>query len=192
VLFQQLKRWTRRRPPTRHWHWVATTYWPPRGGNTWVCCTPDHVAIVTPHARHVKRQWPVKDGSPFDGDWIYWSSRLGRHPGIPPAVARLMHTPGGTCAHGGLYVTPADVVETDHRVPRSHGGSRHLATIQLLPAHGHDVKPATDLAGCTTDKGSIAEEPSLRNRLRSVLKTSARGDSCTECDTWRYPVLRSF
>lgn len=153
VLFQQLKRWTRRRHPKRHWHWVATKYWHPRGGNKWVFCTPDHVAILTPHARHVKRQWPVKDGSPFDGDWIYWSSRLGRHPGITPSVARLMHTQGGKCAHCGLYFTPEDVVEKDHIVPRSHGGSRHMENIQLLHAHCHDVKTAKDLAGCTTDKG---------------------------------------
>jgi hypothetical protein len=43
----------------------------PWGGQKWEFCTPDHVAILTPHARHVKRQWPVKDGSPFDGDWAY-------------------------------------------------------------------------------------------------------------------------
>jgi len=28
------------------------------------------------------------DKSPFDGDWVYWSARLGREPTNPPKVSR--------------------------------------------------------------------------------------------------------
>jgi RNA-directed DNA polymerase len=151
-LFQQLQRWARRRHPKRHWKWVAKKYWHARGGSKWVFCTPNHAAVLTRHARHVNRPRPVRDGSPFDGDWAYWSSRLGRHPGIPPSIAHLMRKQDGKCPYCGLYFTSEAVLEKDHMIPVSRGGSRRMENIQLLHAPGHDVKTAQDMAGCTTDK----------------------------------------
>jgi RNA-directed DNA polymerase len=61
--------------------------------------------------RHVK----VKgNASPYNGDWIYSSKRLRKHPEVPTRVAKLLKAQKGKCTHCGLYFTPTDIVEVDH------------------------------------------------------------------------------
>jgi RNA-directed DNA polymerase len=147
VLYQQLKRWARRRHPKKHWKWVAQKYWHTMGKSRWVFSTSQENGLAH-HARRVIRQKPVRNGSPFDGDWRYWSSRLGRHPGIPPTTAYLLRKQKGQCPHCGLYFTTEALLERDHIIPVAHGGSRHRDNTQILHAHCHDVKTANDRAGC--------------------------------------------
>jgi RNA-directed DNA polymerase len=147
VLYQQLKRWARRRHPKKHWKWVAQKYWHTMGKSKWVFSTSQE-NVLAHHARRVIRQKPVRNGSPFDGDWMYWSSRLGRHPGIPPTTAYLLRKQKGQCPHCGLYFTTEALLERDHIIPVAHGGSRHRDNTQILHAHCHDVKTANDRAGC--------------------------------------------
>ena len=99
-----------------------------------------------------------------------WSSRLGRHPGIPPTTAYLLRQQTGQCPHCGLSFTTADLLERDHIIPVAQGGRRHRDNTHILHAQCHDVKTANDRAGCISDKDEIGEEPSRRKRLRSVLQ----------------------
>jgi RNA-directed DNA polymerase len=51
-----------------------------------------HQHVNTPIRRHVKVQ---AKRSPYDGDWIYWATRLGRSPDVSTKVARLLRKTAG-------------------------------------------------------------------------------------------------
>ncbi|NEP08216.1 MAG: HNH endonuclease, partial [Okeania sp. SIO4D6] len=92
-----------------------------------------------PIVRHIK----VKGNkSPFDGDWTYWGSRIGKHPGVRKEVTTLLKRQKGKCASCGLHFRATDLIEVDHIVPRSEGGDNTYKNKQLLHRHCHDVKTA--------------------------------------------------
>ena len=95
--------------------------------------------VETPIVRHIKVQ---AGRSLFDGDWIYWSTRLGRHPETSRTVATLLKSQGGKCNHCGLFFKDGDLLEKDHIKPRSTGGLDAYYTLQLLHKHCHDNKTA--------------------------------------------------
>jgi RNA-directed DNA polymerase len=82
---------------------------------------------------------------PLDGDWIYWSSKIGKYPGVRTRIAKLLKNQKNKCASCGLNFRPTDIIEVDHIVPRSVGGKDTYENIQLLHRHCHDVKTAEDL-----------------------------------------------
>ncbi len=129
----------------------------------------------TPIVRHVKIP---SNRSPYDGDWIYWSSRRGKHPETPKRIALLLKKQKGKCNHCGLHFKEGDLIEVDHIIPSSHGGKDEYKNLQLLHRHCHDQKTATDGSLTRTRvKGSVREEPDDTKVSSPVLKTSRRGDS---------------
>ncbi|MCA1605462.1 MAG: group II intron reverse transcriptase/maturase, partial [Acidobacteria bacterium] len=56
--------------------------------------------------------------SPYDGDWVYWSTRLGRAPEVPLRVTKLLKEQKGRCPECGLYFKDGDVMEVDHIIPK--------------------------------------------------------------------------
>lgn len=59
---------------------------------------PTHSGV--PITRHIK----VKvNRSPYDGDWVYWSTRQGRHPHASPRLAKLLKAQHGRCRYCGLF-----------------------------------------------------------------------------------------
>ncbi len=148
ILYQQLKRWSERRHPKKNKGWVVNKYWHSSGNRNWVFSTKegdDAFKLLThsdtPIVRHVK----VKgERSLFDGDLIYWSSRLGRHPEMPIEKSSLLNRQKGKCNHCGLRFKDGDLLEVDHIIPRSLGGKNSYANKQLLHRHCHDVKTAND------------------------------------------------
>jgi RNA-directed DNA polymerase len=172
-LFGRLLRWARRRHPRKSTAWVIRRYWHTRGANHWAFGTPDGPGLAsharTPIRRHVLVR---RDASPYDGNWRYWASRLGRHPELPASKAALLQRQQGRCAWCGRYFTElGDLMENDHRTPRSRGGSNAASNRQLLHAHCHDAKTATD--------GSHRPWP----REVSVTRTDHRGAVCGETRT---------
>ena len=115
---------------------------------------------MTPIKRHVKVQGTK---SPFDGNWIYWTKRQGNYPETPPKIAYLLRSQKGTCAYCGLYLKDGDLVEIDHRIPKSLGGTDLYVNLQLLHRHCHDQKTATDGSVAakrgTDDSSQTIEEP---------------------------------
>ena len=102
----------------------------------------------TPIIRHVK----VKgDASPYDGNLIYWSSRMGKHPEVTERVATLLKKQKGKCTHCELYFREEDVMEVDHIIPKTLGGKDQYNNLQILHRHCHDRKTADDgsVAKCT-------------------------------------------
>ena len=99
------------------------------------------VSKETPIERHIKVQ---NSRSPYDGDWVYWSSRMGRHPEVNGRVATLLKRQEGKCPECNLFFKEGDILEVDHRIPRSQGGKDEYINLQLLHRHCHDTKTAND------------------------------------------------
>jgi len=69
---------------------------------------------------------------------------MGKHPEAPKRVTTLLKAQKGKCAHCGLFFQDGDLMEIDHKVPRSKGGKDNYDNLQLLHGHCHDVKTAAD------------------------------------------------
>lgn len=127
-----------------------------------------------PIRRHIK----VKGRrSLYDGDFIYWSSRLGRHPEIPITIAKLLKLQKGHCQWCKAYFKAGDLLEIDHITARSKGGQDVFANKQLLHRHCHDKKTAWEgQSSVGKDKPQKSEEPDERKRSRPVLEPNAESD----------------
>ena len=85
------------------------------------------------------------DKSPYDGDLIYWSTRMGRHPEMPTSKAIRLKKQKGKCHWCGLYFREGDVLEEDHIIATALSGKHEYENLQLLHAHCHDEKTALDM-----------------------------------------------
>ena len=72
------------------------------------------------------------------GDWIYWSTRQGRHPNASPRLAKLLKAQHGRCRYCGLFFQHDDRIEVDH-INGERQNSR-LANLQALHGHCHAAK----------------------------------------------------
>ena len=86
------------------------------------------------------------DKSPYDGNLIYWSTRMGRHPEMPTSKAIRLKKQKGKCNWCGLHFREGDVLEEDHIIATALGGNNVYDNLQLLHAHCHDAKTALDMA----------------------------------------------
>jgi RNA-directed DNA polymerase len=183
-LFKLLWRWAKRRHPRKNAHWIAGKYWRHAGRRHWTFGGKDGRESLlwyadTPVRRHTKVQGTR---SPYDGEWTYWATRLGRHPEVPASVAKLLKKQQGKCAWCGLYFKEgSDLVESDHIVPTSQGGMDSYENRQALHKHCHDQKTARDIRAArgAQDKGHRAEEPCAVKVASTVLETSRYGDVST-------------
>lgn len=145
-LYLQLKNWATHRHPRKNQSWIANKYWHIDRGEGWTFATvfPEGTQRLAVHShtaikRHIKVQ---STRSPFDADWIYWSTRMGRHPQVNGRVALLLKRQKGICPLCRLFFKDRDLLEIDHIIPRSKGGKDELNNFQLLHPHCHDVKSA--------------------------------------------------
>jgi RNA-directed DNA polymerase len=88
-----------------------------------------------PLTRHIKVRG---NRSPYDGDWVYWSTRQGRYPHVRTRLAKLLKAQQGRCRYCGLFFQHDDRIEIDHR----NGDRRdtRYANLQALHGHCHDAK----------------------------------------------------
>jgi len=200
-VYRKLESWAKRRHPNKSGGWVANKYWRTIGGDNWVFATrqkgENPLRLLKHSAKEIVRHVKVKgDASPYDGNLVYWSTRMGKNPEVPKDVATLLKRQKGKCAHCGLYFTEESVLEVDHVIPKSKGGKNSYDNLQLLHRHCHDEKTTNDgslgnKSGCNSakpkpaksgnrgirGKNLIAEEPDEVKVSRPVLKTSGAGDS---------------
>ncbi|MEW6495098.1 MAG: group II intron reverse transcriptase/maturase [Cyanobacteriota bacterium] len=172
LMYQKLRAWAKRRHPKRNGDWVSRKYWHPIGGDNWVFATRkkgNNPLRLLNHAdtqivRHVK----VKgESSPYDGNLVYWSTRMGNNPEMPNRVSKLLKRQKGKCAHCGLFFRENDVLEVDHRIPKSQGGKDSYDNWDLLHRHCHDTKTASD-GSPGTKSGCNSAEPKPTKRLEKV------------------------
>jgi RNA-directed DNA polymerase len=148
LFFEKLKRWAFRRHPMKNRTWICNKYWHTKELDNWVFSTREekNPFILAKHQDiNIKRHVKVKgEKSPYDGDSIYWSSRLGNHPEMPKEKAYLLKKQKGKCAYCGLTFRDGDYIETDHVIPTSKGGKNVKDNKQLLHRHCHDLKTVQD------------------------------------------------
>lgn len=165
-------------------YWVAK-YWKTVGNDNWVFMAKTDVKAVR-LLRHndfkiIEKYVKVADcRSPYDGDFIYWSTRMGRHPECPPTQAKLLQKQKGRCGTCGHYFKLGDVWEIDHVIPTSIGGKRNLENTQLIHRHCHHNKLKPDLKRIKLTKDAMkvhtSEEPCALKGASTVLETSREGD----------------
>jgi RNA-directed DNA polymerase len=144
VTYLKLRRWAKRRHPKKPWNWVVRHYWRLETGK-WTFAPKEGPRLLI-HSRYPIRRYAKVAGtrSPYDGDWAYWATRMGRHPLLAKRVATLLRWQHGKCARCGLYFRVGDLPETDHIVPTARGGKDGYLNWQLVHRHCHDKKTAED------------------------------------------------
>ncbi len=150
LTYLKLRRWAKRRCGNINDGHIK--YWTSIEGDNWVFATRigeanpfrllKHSDTSCSSTDYVK----VKgDKSPYDGDLVYWSSRLGTYPEMPNRKAKLLKLQLGKCPWCGLSFQDWDVLEVDHIIPRALRGKDEYKNLQLLHRHCHDEKTALDL-----------------------------------------------
>ncbi|MBX3042021.1 MAG: group II intron reverse transcriptase/maturase [Bdellovibrionaceae bacterium] len=149
-VFWRLFAWANHRHPNKGRRWQKKRYWHRVGNRGWVfgVKTENAFLILNQHdrtdiVRHVKVQGTK---SPYDGNWIYWSSRQGKHPQTSAKMAFLLKRQKGRCSHCGLFFKDGDLLEIDHIIPRSVRRVDGYNNLQVLHRHCHDLKTAQDRA----------------------------------------------
>ncbi len=136
-LYLKLRRWAYRRHPMKGRYWISNKYWNIDRIGKWEFS--DGNSTLNEHRKtSIKMHINVKDNrSPYDGDWVYWSSRMGRYTGIRPIVARLLKTQKNTCSVCGLYFSMEDIIEVHHL--DGNRSNRKYNNITALHGHCHDI-----------------------------------------------------
>jgi RNA-directed DNA polymerase len=172
LMYQKLRAWAKRRHPKKNGEWVSNKYWQTLGGDNWVFATMKEGSSPlrllnhadTPIVRHVK----VKgESSTYDGNLVYWSTRMGNNPEMPSRVSKLLKKQKGKCTHCGLFFRENDVIEVDHRIPKSQGGKDSYDNWELLHRHCHDTKTALD-GSLGNQSGCNRAKPKPTKRLERV------------------------
>ena len=147
LIFKKLWRWARKRHPQKGARWVRHKYWHPLRKSLWGFRTLGKIKVhlykhsETAIQKHIK----VKgEASPYNGDWVYWGERMGKHPLTTPTKAKLLKIQKGKCLECGLNLKHGDTIETDHIIPKSLGGKDVIDNFQLLHKHCHDLKTVRD------------------------------------------------
>ena len=166
----KLIKWGRHRHRNKGRKWTRLKYFLTVGGNNWVFAARENNNLIQliPHSSTpIKRYVKVKGNkSPYDGDWVYWSSRMGVHPEVPTRVAKLLKKQNGLCAYCDNYFQDGDSIEVDHIIPKSIGGRESYNNWQLLHRHCHDTKTANDgslgnKSSCKSAKPKPPVEPNF-------------------------------
>ncbi len=140
LTYLKLRRWAKRRCGNINDGHIK--YWTSIGNNNWVFATRGgeanplrllaHKEFSCSSTDYVK----VKgDKSPYDGDTVYWSKRLGTHPQMPNRKAKLLKLQKGKCPWCGLSFQEWDVLEVDHIIPSALSGKDEYKNLQLLHRH---------------------------------------------------------
>lgn len=81
--FWKLLRWGYRRHPKKNKTWINDKYWQSNGSNNWIfgCEKKGKKYILIKHTEiKITRHTKVKgDSSPYDGNSIYWGTRMGKN-----------------------------------------------------------------------------------------------------------------
>jgi RNA-directed DNA polymerase len=150
LTYLKLRRWAKYRCGNtksghdKYWIAVDNKRWlfATKSGNTNFLRLLEHKQFSCSSLDYVK----VKgDASPYDGNLVYWSARLGRHPELSSRKAKLLKQQRGICPWCQLRFREEDVLEVDHINPTADGGKDEWKNLQLLHRHCHDEKTHIDL-----------------------------------------------
>jgi len=177
LTYQQLRRWAYRRHPTKGRQWVVRKYWKMEKDASWIFQDQEEHVLRRHNARPIQRHTKVRGtASPYDGNFLYWSTRLKKHAMLSGTLSKLLQKQQGKCRWCELLFKDEDHIEIDHIVPKSAGGGDELSNKYALHRHCHDQRHAQHPETGTHDKSHIIEEPDDAKATCPVLKPSVEGD----------------
>jgi RNA-directed DNA polymerase len=134
-MWYNLGQWAKKRHSNKTIGWRYRRYW--KQGKTRMDFSDGKHALIyhrgTPITRHVKVRG---DKSPYDGDWVYWSQRMGQDPTKPKRVTQLLRQQEGRCGNCGGHFGIEDVMEIHHQ--DGDRKNNRYSNLVLLHAHCHD------------------------------------------------------
>jgi RNA-directed DNA polymerase len=136
-VFEKLWKWACFSHSNKGKEWIRSRYWRRYGKNNWrFMDAAGHFLIEHTDHKIVRHTFVKPSKSPYDGDWAYWSRRMGKEPTISPRVAKLMKKQDGKCGRCELYLTSNDLVDV-HHVDGNHKNNKE-SNLSLLHRHCHD------------------------------------------------------
>lgn len=160
----KLIKWGRHRHRNKDRKWLVQKYFKTIGNDNWVFATrtgKNPMRLMQHSSVSIKRYVKVKGtASPYDGNLVYWSTRMGVHPEMPSLIAKLLKQQKGKCSYCSNLFRDGDLTEVDHIIPRAKGGKDSYENRQLLHRHCHDRKTASDGSlGKKSDCNSVNPKP---------------------------------
>ena len=156
LLFEQLLSWAKHRHSNLSGHQVVSRYWLVNSGGGWVFTSKDGPRLKCHRYTRFRLHIKVKGNhSPYDGDWLYWGSRLRSYPGISPLKSFLLRKQKGKCKHCELNFLPESLIELHHLDGNNDNNCRQ--NLALLHRHCHDQVHAASNSSTT---GTHDTEPS--------------------------------
>ena len=153
LLWNKLQRWGYRRHPNKSKSWVINKYWGTIERDNWMFMTEDGNYLPRHAKTEIVRHIKVQDTrSPYDGDLIYWNTRMRKHPEMTTQKGRLLERQEGKCTHCGLTFRDGDLLEKHHITPRALGGNNSDKNLELLHLHCHDAKHGRKLSSNELDE----------------------------------------
>jgi RNA-directed DNA polymerase len=147
ILHWKLRKWGVHRHRNKSKKFIISKYFKRIGNDNWKFATKGENPIVLRNhgETEIKRHAKVKGSvSPYNGDMMYWSSRMGKHPEVPTRVSSLLKIQEGKCSLCLMYFKDGDSIEVDHKIPKALGGKDSYENWQLLHRHCHDIKTRND------------------------------------------------
>jgi RNA-directed DNA polymerase len=162
--YYKLAQWATGRHPGKTAGWQYQRYWKRNRGR--LTFGDGRFFLKSHQDTPIQRFIKVRgEKSPFDGDWVYWSSRLGKDPTQPPKVTQALKRQSGKCSYCGLRFLTEDVLEIHHQDGNHRNNTKD--NLALLHGHCHDRVHST---GRTNDNAPATEEPDDGKLSRPVLE----------------------
>ncbi len=169
--FEKLWRWIRFRHPNKGRRWVKGKYFLKHKGNNWRFKTNKGHILVMHYDFKIKRFIKVKGvASPYNGNFIYWATHMGRHPMLTPRIATLLKKQRGKCGHCKLFLNMEDIIEVHH--VDQNNKNNNSQNLLLVHGHCHDKVHGK----CMYEKHQITEEPDVLKGTSPVLEPSMDSD----------------
>jgi RNA-directed DNA polymerase len=141
-IFERLWIWATGRHNNKGNKWIQQKYWQQIGTRNWVFKDTKTLVLMSDIkiVRHVK----IKGNeSPYLGNKQYWKKR-GKQSETDSVRGKLAKKQDYCCNECGLMFMPDDIIEVDHIIPTSLGGTNKIENLQLLHGHCHDKKTKAD------------------------------------------------
>lgn len=144
ILWGNLWLWASIRHPTKGRKWIAERYFHTIGKRKWCFATQKNGEISGKLRNYtdtkIKRHVKVKAGKSFyDGDEIYWASRLSKGYGdITLRSAKMLKKQDGKCGQCNAVFKNGDLMESHHKLFKAKGGGDTYSNLVLMHKHCHD------------------------------------------------------
>jgi RNA-directed DNA polymerase len=136
-MFYKIWQWAIHRHPHKGKKWIKRKYFRTLGKSKWRFMTQEGKYLANHRDHPIKRHIKVRDTkSPYDGDWIYWVTKMGKSPTTPPRVAKLLKRQNGKCDQCNLCFKANDLMEIHHQ--DRNRNNNDPTNLKLLHRHCHD------------------------------------------------------